>query len=76
VSAVSDGQPYKSALSDEHWALIEPVITAWKARYRSVSGHQGSYEVREIVNVRAFTPDLGRSRLWILRIREMGVSWS
>ena len=32
------------------WALIEPVITAWKAAHRSVSGHQGGYEMREIVN--------------------------
>jgi transposase len=50
VAAVSDRQPYKSDLSDERWALIEPVITAWKAQHRSVSGHQGGYDVREIVN--------------------------
>jgi transposase len=37
-------------LSDEQWSLIEPVITAWKDRHRSVSGHQGAYEMREIVN--------------------------
>jgi transposase len=30
--------------------LIEPVITAWKGRHRSVSGHQGAYDMREIVN--------------------------
>jgi transposase len=42
--------PYPSDLSDEQWALIEPVITAWKDRHRSVSGHQGAYEMREIVN--------------------------
>jgi len=30
--------------------LIEPVITAWKNRHRSVSGHQGAYDMREIVN--------------------------
>jgi transposase len=30
--------------------LIEPVITAWKDRHRSVSGHQGAYAMREIVN--------------------------
>jgi transposase len=30
--------------------LIEPVITAWKAVHPSVSGHQGAYEMREIVN--------------------------
>jgi hypothetical protein len=30
--------------------LIEPVITAWKATHPSVSGHQGSYAMREIIN--------------------------
>ena len=29
---VSDRQPYKSDLSDERWALIEPVIASWKAQ--------------------------------------------
>ncbi len=29
---------------------FEPVITAWKNRHRSVSGHQGAYDMREIVN--------------------------
>ncbi|MFJ1548112.1 IS5 family transposase [Streptomyces sp. NPDC088246] len=47
---MSDRRPYKSDLSDERWALIEPVITAWKARHRSVSGHQGNYDMREIIN--------------------------
>lgn len=30
--------------------LIRPVITAWKARHPSVSGHEGQYAMREIVN--------------------------
>ncbi|GAA3113158.1 hypothetical protein GCM10020001_035210 [Nonomuraea salmonea] len=47
---VSERKPYASDLSDERWALIEPVITAWKAAHPSVSGHQGRYEMREIVN--------------------------
>ncbi|MFF8918851.1 IS5 family transposase [Streptomyces sp. NPDC015032] len=47
---MSERKPYPSDLSDEQWALIEPVITAWKDRHRSVSGHQGSYSMREIVN--------------------------
>jgi len=47
---VSERKPYPSDLSDEQWALIEPVITAWKDRHRSVSGHQGRYSMREIVN--------------------------
>jgi transposase len=49
-SPVSERKRYPSDLSDERWALIEPVLTAWKARHRSVSGHQGGYEMREIVN--------------------------
>ncbi len=48
---VSERKPYPSDLSDEQWSWIEPVITAWKDRHRSVSGHQGAYELREIVNV-------------------------
>ncbi|WP_285707660.1 transposase [Microtetraspora sp. NBRC 16547] len=47
---MSERKPYPSDLSDERCALIEPVITAWKAAHPSVSGHQGSYEMREIVN--------------------------
>lgn len=41
---------YPSDLSDERWELIRPVIEAWKAAHPSVSGHQGRYEMREIVN--------------------------
>ncbi len=47
---VSERKLYPSDLSDEQWSLIEPVITAWKNRHRSVSGHQGAYDMREIVN--------------------------
>jgi transposase len=47
---VSERKRYPSDLTDERWALIDPVITAWKAAHRSVSGHQGGYEMREIVN--------------------------
>lgn len=43
-------KPYPSDLADERWELVEPVITAWKARHPSVSGHQGKYAMREIVN--------------------------
>ena len=47
---LSERKRYPSDLTDERWALIEPVITAWKARHPSASGHQGGYEMREIVN--------------------------
>jgi transposase len=45
-----DRKPYPSDLTDEQWAWIEPIITVWKQRHPSVSGHQGRYEMREIVN--------------------------
>ncbi|MFH9859362.1 transposase [Streptomyces sp. NPDC017202] len=47
---MSERKPYRTALSDEQRALVEPVIAAWKAAHRSVSGHQNRYGVREIVN--------------------------
>ena len=47
---MSERKPYKTGLSDEQWALLAPVIAAWKAAHRSVSGHQGRYGMREIVN--------------------------
>ncbi len=50
LNTVSERKPYKTDLSDEQWALIEPVIAAWKAARPSVSGHQGRYTMREIVN--------------------------
>ncbi|MFC4114306.1 IS5 family transposase [Nonomuraea zeae] len=47
---MTERKPYPSDLSDAQWALIEPVLTAWKAAHPSVSGHEGDYELREIVN--------------------------
>ncbi|WP_406109913.1 IS5 family transposase [Kitasatospora purpeofusca] len=47
---MSERKLYPSDLSDEQWSLIEPVLTAWKDRHQSVSGHQGAYTMREIVN--------------------------
>ena len=45
------GRPaYPSDLSDEAWGLIRPVIGSWKGRHPSVSGHEGGYDMREIVN--------------------------
>src|SRR5437899_4025290 len=47
---VSERKLYPGDLTEMQWSLIEPVITAWKDRHRSVSGHQGAYAMREIVN--------------------------
>lgn len=41
---------YPSDLTDDQWAVIGPFLAAWKARHPSVSGHQGRYDLREIVN--------------------------
>lgn len=45
-------EPYLSDLSDEQWALIEPMITAWKQDRvaRSATGDPGSRDLREVVN--------------------------
>ncbi len=47
---MTDRKPYSSDVSDEQWMLVEPVISAWKAAHPSVTGHQGGYAMREIVN--------------------------
>ncbi|GAA0985814.1 hypothetical protein GCM10009555_061950 [Acrocarpospora macrocephala] len=47
---VGERKRYPSDLSDEQWAVIGPFLDAWKARHPSVSGHQGRYALREIVN--------------------------
>ncbi|MEU8107779.1 transposase [Nonomuraea muscovyensis] len=47
---MTERKPYPGDLTDAQWALIEPVLTAWKAAHPSVSGHEGNYELREIVN--------------------------
>lgn len=41
---------YPSDLTDAQWAVLGPFLEAWKAKHPSVSGHQGRYELREIVN--------------------------
>ncbi|MGQ5656785.1 transposase [Streptomyces sp. EKR5.2] len=46
----SDRKPYSSDVSDGQRVLVEPVISAWKAAHPSVSGYQGGYARREIVN--------------------------
>src|SRR6476660_3665248 len=47
---MGDRKPYPSDVTDAQWALIGPFLQAWKAKRVSVSGHQGDYDLREIVN--------------------------
>ncbi|MHA6765502.1 transposase [Streptacidiphilus sp. PAMC 29251] len=48
---MSETRGYYTDTTDAQWALIEPVITAWKAAHPSVRGHQGRYGIRRIVDV-------------------------
>lgn len=41
---MNERKRYPSDLTDERWALIEPVITVWKAAHHSVSGHAKNTE--------------------------------
>ena len=47
---MSERRGYYTDTTDGQWALIEPLITAWKAQHPSVSGHSGQYEMRAIVD--------------------------
>jgi transposase len=47
---VGERAAYPSDVTDEQWAVVGPFLQTWKARHPSVSGHQGRYELREIVN--------------------------
>ncbi|MFJ5924457.1 transposase [Kitasatospora sp. NPDC092948] len=47
---MSESKPCPSDLTDVQWSFVESVLTAWRGRRRSVSGHQGVYSMREIVN--------------------------
>ena len=47
---MDERKPYKTDLTEPEWSVIKPLIAAWKAAHPSVSGHQGRYAMREIVN--------------------------
>jgi transposase len=47
---MGERKAYPSDLTDEQWAVVGPFLHAWKARHPSVSGDQGRYELREILN--------------------------
>lgn len=58
-----DGIP--SDLSDERWELIEPVLTAWRARRRRNAldiGHPPEHDLRQILNA-------------ILYVDRAGIPW-
>ena len=65
---------YSTDLSDERWALIEPVLPAWKARHPSASGHVGGYAYREIVNAVVYQNRTGCCRTICRRGVQGGVA--
>jgi transposase len=48
--AMGERKAYPNDLTDEQWAAVGPFLHAWKAKHPSVSGHQGRYPLREILN--------------------------
>jgi len=47
---VNERRGYYTDTTDGQWALLEPLLTAWKAKHPSVSGHEGRYPLRRIVD--------------------------
>jgi len=65
---MSERRGYYTDTTDERWALIEPVITAWKAQHLSVAGHTGRYHMRAIVDAIFYQNRSGCQ--WSLRLAE------
>jgi transposase len=47
---VSERRGYYTDTTEEQWALIGPLLAAWKAKHPSASGHEGLYPLRRIVD--------------------------
>ena len=41
---------YSTDLTDPQWELIDPFLKLWKAKRPSPTGHEGRYDLREIIN--------------------------
>jgi transposase len=65
---VREERGYYTDTTDGQWALIEPVIGAWKARHPSASGHVGRYAMRRIVDALIYQSRSGCQ--WSLLPRE------
>jgi transposase len=55
-------RPYRTDLSDARWALIEPIMTAWRAVHAGLGISQPVHDLREIINA-------------ILYVNRTGVAW-
>jgi transposase len=65
---VNEQRGYYTDTTDDQWAMIEPVIAAWKARHPSASGHAGRYEMRRIMDALLYQSRSGCQ--WSLLPRE------
>ena len=65
MTTVPPRRGYPTDLSDERWALMEPVLTAWRAERQRTSLHLGGplADLREVMNA-------------ILYINRTGVPWA
>jgi transposase len=50
ADGMSVRRAYSTDLSDERWALIEPVLTEWRAARRGLGIKEPEHDLREIVN--------------------------
>jgi transposase len=55
-------RPYRTDLSDERWALIEPMLVAWRAKRVGLGIGGPRHDLREIVNA-------------ILYVNRTGIAW-
>jgi transposase len=55
-------RPYRTDLSDARWALIEPLLSAWRAQRVGLGIAQIQHDLREIVNA-------------ILYVNRTGIAW-
>jgi transposase len=65
MTVVSDRRPYPTDLSDDRWALIEPVLSAWRAKRAAAAlpiAPPPDHDLREIVNA-------------ILYVNRAGCAW-
>lgn len=65
---------YPTDVTDEQWALIEPVIAAWKAARPSATGNVSQYSMRAVVNAIQYQNRAGCS--WSLLPNDLPPYWT
>ncbi len=65
---------YSTDVTDEQWALVGPVIAAWKAARPSATGNVSQYSMRAIVNAIQYQNRAGCS--WSLLPNDLPPPWT